>query len=104
MSGDDEIDVPGAGAPTGPKSIGPLEGPQIDAAAPVEGSDEVIEIAAALASGRVDPAAAQALLIDRVLTEQLPAGLSPAQIEVLREEMSALLGGDPTLAKLLDPR
>lgn len=101
MSGDDEIDLPGAGATARPS---PVDGAQLDAPAPVEAGGESAEIAAALASDRVDAAQAQALLIDRVIAEQLPLDMSPTRLEAVRAELASLLEGDPTLAALLDPR
>lgn len=60
-------------------------------------------IAEGLATGALDPVAAQQLLIDRVLAEQLPADLPPEQIERIRGELAALLEGDPNLFSLLQP-
>lgn len=60
-------------------------------------------IAEGLASGALDPVAAQQLLIEQVLAEQLPPGVAPEQIERLRVELAALLESDPALANLLRP-
>ena len=57
-------------------------------------------IAEGLASGAIDPAAAQQVLIDQVLAEQ-PPGLAPEQLERLRGELAALLESDPALKALL---
>ena len=100
MGNDDEIDVSGPGSASRPGPIANVDGPGVEAAAPVA-AGETLDIAAALASGRIDASEAQALLIESVLAEQLPPGSSPAQLEALRNELSALLSGDPTLARLL---
>jgi hypothetical protein len=62
------------------------------------GDPVIAEISAAIASGKLDPAAAQQLLIDRVLAEQFP-GVS--DLEPLRAALAELLEGDPLLASLL---
>jgi len=123
MSSSDEIDlnpkIPGVSAASG--GVGEVDG--VAAGAGVEGVDGVdgvdavvdsaaIEattleanraIAEGLASGALDPAAAQQLLIDQVLAEQLPPGVAPEQLARLRGEIAALLESDPALANLLRP-
>lgn len=110
MSGADEIDpdvkLPVAiGGSESATAIAPAEG--------VEGADAASEIAAsaiadnraiaeALASGALDPVAAQQLLIDQAVAE-LPSNVAPEQLERLRVELATLLDGDPTLAALLRP-
>ncbi|PRP92466.1 hypothetical protein ENSA5_48840 [Enhygromyxa salina] len=105
MSSSDEIDldpkVPGAAAVGGPSAANPVGATHgVEAPASTQASAEIAE---ALASGRIDALAAQELLIDQVLAEQLPADLPPAQLERLRAELAALLSEDPNLASLLSP-
>lgn len=57
-------------------------------------------IAQALASGQIDPVAAQQLLIDQIVAE-LPG--SAAELQRVREKIAELLADDPTLARLLTP-
>jgi hypothetical protein len=80
-----------------------------EAAAPAESVAEVasqadVALAEALSTGAVDPAGARASLIDEVVRAQLPDDAAPELIEKIRGEVEALLGDDPTLAALLDPR
>jgi hypothetical protein len=105
MSSSDEIDFDAklAGASAS-------EAAGVDAAAGVQGSGSIDGTAASaanraiaegLASGAIDAARAQQLLIDQVLAEQLPPDLAPEQLERLRGELAALLEGDPALTSLL---
>jgi hypothetical protein len=106
MSSSDEIklDVPGAIA--GADAASEVSG--LEGAASLEGSGAIDQAAAAtraiaegLASGAIDPVAAQQLLIDQVLAEQLGRDVAPEQLERLRGELAALLEADPALAALL---
>ena len=102
----DEVELdPALGAKVSPAgSVAGVAGSEAaTAAGAVEGvaPNMSAEIAAALASGRVDPARAQELLIDQIAREQLPAGASAEDLAALRGELQTLLGGDPTLARLL---
>jgi hypothetical protein len=102
MSSSDEIDLD-------PKLSGAVAAPALDAAQAVASVGEVapteapqsIDVAEALSSGRIDALAAQQLLIDQVIAEQLPPDLPPAQLERLRVEIASLLADDPTLHGLL---
>ena len=62
--------------------------------------DAIERLVSGLATGALDPVAAQQLLIEQVLAEQLP-GVAPERLEQLRLELATLLEGDPTLAGLL---
>lgn len=107
MSSSDEIDLNaklpgalgGAGEIAGAAGVetNGVEGP---AAATIAANRAIAE---ALASGALDPVAAQQLLIDQVLAEQLPPDIAPEQLERLRGELAALLQGDPALLGLLQP-
>jgi hypothetical protein len=66
----------------------------------VRGPDAIAE---ALAAGRIDPAAARALLIDEAVAAALPPGADPAMAAELRAEIEAVLAADPTLERLLTP-
>jgi hypothetical protein len=105
----DEIDLDAKVPQAASGPIGGSEAPsEITKAAAIEAHAEVEAasnraIAEGLASGALDPVAAQQLLIDQVLVEQLPPDLAPEQLERLRGELAALLQGDPTLAGLLRP-
>jgi len=105
MSGDEVELEPGVGAKVGAKSaVGAVDGGEAPVpAAAVEAVDpsSSAEIAEALASGRIDAADAQALLIDQIAREQLGDGASAEELEALRGELTALLSGDPTLSALL---
>jgi hypothetical protein len=59
-------------------------------------------IVEAIATGTLDPVAAQALLLDQVLAEQLP-DLAADELDHVRDELTQLLADDPTLARLLRP-
>ncbi|PRQ07744.1 hypothetical protein [Enhygromyxa salina] len=104
MSSSDEIDFD-------PKLSGAAAAPALDAAKAVSGASGVapseavegVDVAEALASGRIDAAAAQELLIDQVLAEQFSGDLAPEQLERLRGEIASLLADDPALAGLLRP-
>jgi hypothetical protein len=104
MSSSDEINLD-------PKLSGAAAAPTVDAAKAVAGAGEVVpsqalegvDVAEALSSGRIDAIAAQQLLIDQVLAEQLPTDLAPAQLERLRGELASLLADDPALLGLLRP-
>lgn len=72
----------------------------VDAPASPLGVDE---ISAGLAAGSLTAAEAQAMLIDRVVTAQLPEGADPALVDAIRAEVAASLADDPILASLLDP-
>jgi hypothetical protein len=111
MGSSDDIDLdlsPVAGAVRG--AVGGVGGADaVASAAPIEAGSatEAVEaalatseaIAEALATGALDPVAAQQLLIDQVLAE-IP-GLAPERIEELRGELATLLDGDPALTSLL---
>jgi hypothetical protein len=66
-------------------------------------SSELQELSSALAAGEIDPAQAQAQLIESVVQQQLPAGTAPEVVEALRAEVEAMLAEDPTLQALLQP-
>lgn len=118
----------GNGDPTDPlravggRSTGPVSHPETitpsDAAAPadgstaaqattqaasVAGSPETDAIAAALASGAIDPQTARAQLIELAVRARLPHDASPATISAVRAEVEALLVGNPLLERLLRP-
>lgn len=61
-------------------------------------------IAQALASGAIDAATAERLLIDEAVRASLPPNSDPALVAALRAEVEAVLTGDPTIAALLQPR
>lgn len=82
----------GADATSGVDGPGGIEAVQDDAG-----------IAQALEAGRISPAQAQQALIEEAIEAQLPDGASPADRELLRAELEAVLAGDPTLERLLDP-
>lgn len=63
-----------------------------------------VALAEALSTGAVDPAQARAQLIEEVVRARLPENAAPELVEQIRGEVEALLGDDPTLAALLDPR
>ncbi|MFO7564432.1 MAG: hypothetical protein R6X02_17430 [Enhygromyxa sp.] len=105
MSSSDEIDLDAklSGA------LGSEAAGEIARTAAVGGQAAVEEVAASnqaiaegLASGALDPVAAQQLLIDQVLVEQLPPDIAPEQLERLRGELAALLQADPALLGLLE--
>jgi hypothetical protein len=101
VSGSDEVEldpkVPGVAKPGAAESVVGAGGVE-----PSGALDGPAEIAAALASGQIDAAAAQQLLIESVLGEQF-ADLGPEQVERMRAQLTELLADDPTLASLLDP-
>ncbi|HLT38990.1 MAG TPA: hypothetical protein VK034_22055 [Enhygromyxa sp.] len=106
MSSSDEIDLdaklPGALGTEAAAEIASAAG--IEGPSAVDGPAEAAAnraIAEGLASGALDPVAAQQLLIDQVLAEQLPPDIAPEQLERLRGELAALLQGDPALLGLL---
>ena len=94
MSNSDEIEFD----PKTPAVDGTTPTPAIDATVASSEAQAVTEIAAAIASGQLDAAAAQQLLIDRVLAGQFP---DVADLEPLRARLAELLADDPTLARLL---
>lgn len=113
MSSSDPIDLD-ANAPEQAPGLDGAQAPRdVASGAAVDGVNEIAgsmssdalaanqAIAEGLASGVLDPAAAQQLLIDQVLAEQLPPGVAPEQLERLRTELAALLEGDPAIADLL---
>lgn len=75
--------------------------PAVSGATEVRASVATEAIVAALASGAVGSAAAQAQLIDCAVRAQLPAHADAQLVEDLRDEVEALLASDPTLAALL---
>ena len=102
VSGSDEINLDAKpGAVAGSDAASAAAG--LEASGSIDGTAATAAnraIAEGLASGAIDPVAAQQLLIDQVLAEQSP-GLAPEQIERLRGELAALLDGDPALASIL---
>ena len=64
---------------------------------------DIEALTSALASGEIDPAQAQQMLIECVVQEQLPADATPEMIEAIRTEVEAMLAEDPTLQALLQP-
>ncbi|NVB41189.1 hypothetical protein G6O69_25340 [Pseudenhygromyxa sp. WMMC2535] len=108
MAKDDDLDISGPkpALATPPATAAAIEGAaRASAVSPSEAAGLDVTgdagIAEALATGRIDAAQAQTLLIEQALAEQLPADASPELVEGLRAEISALLGGDPTLDALL---
>jgi hypothetical protein len=89
-----------------PKVRNAAEAHEAQAVAPTEdvvapGSTEAAgTIAQALASGQIDAATAQQLLIDQIVAE-LPG--DPAELQRVRQKITELLADDPTLARLLAP-
>ena len=55
-----------------------------------------------LATGALDPVAAQRILLEHAVHEQL-AGLAPDELDRLRLSLAEQVEGDPTLAALLRP-
>jgi hypothetical protein len=115
--GSDDIDLDAKlAASSAPVDALPVDAPRTDAppvaevtelspGSEVAGATEVadagqIDLVSGLATGALDPIAAQQLLIEQVLAEQLP-GIPPERLERLRLELATLLDGDPTLAGLL---
>jgi hypothetical protein len=106
MSSSDEIDFDAklAGAISGGEAVEGVErGANVEASGAIEEPSANRAIAEGLASGALDPVAAQQLLIEQVLLEQLPPDLAPEQLERLRGELAALLEADPALSGLLQP-
>jgi hypothetical protein len=109
MSHGDDIDLDGK-LPLGIAASDPT--PAAAGIAAIEGGVAATEtvssvaanqaIAEAIAAGTLDPVAAQALLLDQVLAEQLPA-LAAAELDPVRDELLELLTDDPTLTRLLRP-
>jgi hypothetical protein len=104
VSGSDEIDFDAK-----PSAVGGSDAAAgaagVDGSRSIDGSAAAVAnraIAEGLASGAIDPVAAQQLLIDQVLAEQ-PPGLAPEQLERLRGEIAALLESDPALTAFLAP-
>lgn len=70
----------------------------VDASSAVQGD---ADLARALSAGEISPAQAQQALIEQAVESQLPEGATPAERELLRAELEAVLASDPTLAGLL---
>ena len=103
---DDDLSIKPIGASTGGgvdeiDAAGPAEKTQ--AVSGVDGTSFDAQVAAAVRSGRITPAQAQAQIIEQVVGEQLPPNASPEFVEQVRAEVEALLEGDPVLEELLRP-
>ena len=85
--------VEGAAGTRGAAAVDGVGGP-----GEVDGTEA---ITSALASGAIDAAEAKARLIDEAVRAQLPEGADPATVAAVREEVEAVLAGDPTLEALL---
>jgi hypothetical protein len=100
MSEGDDIDVPAAGAVAAAGGVDALTASA--ATSPTTAISGDAALAEALASGRIDAAAASELLIAEVVAEQLgPA--NPDTLAHVSEALQTLLADDPTLARLLRP-
>ncbi|HEY8375734.1 MAG TPA: hypothetical protein VIK91_04555 [Nannocystis sp.] len=82
-----------------PPPAGPAGAEAVSPAPPVA----VEALAAAVAAGALDPAAAAERLIAATVAAQRPAPIDPQAWAAVEREVSALLAGDPALADLLAP-
>jgi hypothetical protein len=74
------------------------------AGAPAGVGNPLAAIAEALRTGRLTPIEARGQLVETIVRAQLPKHADPALVEEVRAEVEDLLGDDPTLAALLEPR
>jgi hypothetical protein len=83
----------------------------VEGAAPTDASgaatavgNPLAAIAEALQTGRLTPIEARGKLVETIVRAQLSKDADPALVEEVRAEVEELLGDDPTLAGLLEPR
>ena len=75
----------------------------VDSTEAVSAAGPTDALAEALAAGSIDPQTARAQLIDQVVRAQLPENAPAELVEDVRADVEALLVGDPTLQRLLQP-
>ncbi|GEM_PF-4472227 len=103
MAGSDDIDVGrigGAQGPAGSSPVSPIADNPVEAA---ELSPDAT-IAGLVTDGTLPPARVEAVLIEQVIAEQMPADTSPELLARATRELRELLAGDPALQALLRGR
>lgn len=100
---DDPTTVAGITRAEGPQPVSPTAAEGVAATASTTGVTPGEALAAAVAAGELEPAAAAERLVAATVAAQRPTRVSSEAWAAVEREVSALLADDPALADLLAP-